>query len=51
MLPSQIEQAVELLRDDDVVCIPTETVYGLAASLYSEKAIDKIYSLKGRPRT
>ncbi|MFM8806527.1 MAG: L-threonylcarbamoyladenylate synthase [Sphingomonadales bacterium] len=51
MLPSQIEQAVALLRNDDVVCIPTETVYGLAASLYSEKAIDKIYSLKGRPRT
>lgn len=51
MLPSQIEQAVDLLSNNDVVCIPTETVYGLAASLYSEKAIDKIYTLKGRPRS
>jgi L-threonylcarbamoyladenylate synthase len=51
MAPSQIELAVELLSTNEVVCIPTETVYGLAASLYSEKAIDKIYALKGRPRT
>jgi L-threonylcarbamoyladenylate synthase len=51
MLPSQIKLAVDLLSNNDVVCIPTETVYGLAASLYSEKAIDKIYTLKGRPRS
>ena len=51
MAPSQIELAVDLLSTNEVVCIPTETVYGLAASLYSEKAIDKIYALKGRPRT
>lgn len=46
-----LDQAVNLLSNDEVVCIPTETVYGLAASLYSEKAIHKIYAIKGRPRT
>jgi L-threonylcarbamoyladenylate synthase len=51
MSSPQIELAVELLSNNDVVCIPTETVYGLAASLFSERAIDKIYALKGRPRT
>lgn len=44
-----IAQATKLLLEDDVVAIPTETVYGLAGSLYSEKAIKKIFSLKNRP--
>lgn len=42
-------QAVELLRHGKVVAIPTETVYGLAGSLYSEEAIREIFSLKNRP--
>jgi len=45
-----VEETVDLLRHDEVVAIPTETVYGLAASLYAEKAIEKIYALKGRPQ-
>lgn len=44
-----LTEACRLLKDD-VVAIPTETVYGLAASLYDPKAIDKIFLLKGRPR-
>lgn len=51
MSNSSIDQAVSLLRNNEVVAIPTETVYGLAASLYSEKAINKVYSIKGRPST
>ncbi len=31
--------------------MPTETVYGLAANIYSERAISRIYELKGRPST
>jgi L-threonylcarbamoyladenylate synthase len=45
-----VEKTVALLRHDEVVAVPTETVYGLAASLYSEQAVDKIYALKGRPQ-
>ncbi len=41
--------ASELLNNGEVVAVPTETVYGLAASLKHPKAIEKIYLLKGRP--
>lgn len=42
-------QALDLLRKGKVVAIPTETVYGLAASLQHPQAIEEIYRLKGRP--
>lgn len=45
-----VEQAAFLLQHDEVVAIPTETVYGLAASLYSERAIEKVFTLKNRPK-
>lgn len=46
---AKIRQAVEILKRDGVVAFPTETVYGLGARLFSEKAVKKIYALKGRP--
>lgn len=48
-LTSQIKRAIELLHNDDVIAIPTETVYGLAGNVYSEKATSKIFKLKNRP--
>ena len=44
-----IDTACKLLKKGDVVAIPTETVYGLAASLKMEEAIAKIFTLKNRP--
>jgi L-threonylcarbamoyladenylate synthase len=41
--------ACKLLSSGNVVGLPTETVYGLAASISHPHAIQKIYSLKGRP--
>lgn len=35
---------------DDVVVVPTETVYGLAASIYNPHAVGRIFELKNRPR-
>lgn len=52
MLPidsAELLQACDRLRQGDVVVIPTETVYGLAASIDSEKGLRKIFSLKRRP--
>ncbi|WP_207491466.1 L-threonylcarbamoyladenylate synthase [Aridibaculum aurantiacum] len=46
-----IDEAVQLLQMDEVVAIPTETVYGLAANIFSEAAIKKIFEKKGRPLT
>lgn len=43
-------QAIELLRSGNVVAVPTETVYGLAACLNQPSTIEKIFALKNRPR-
>lgn len=42
--------AAELLKKGEVVGIPTETVYGLAASAYDPAAVSKIFAAKGRPQ-
>jgi L-threonylcarbamoyladenylate synthase len=42
--------AVELLRKGDVVALPTETVYGLAANALNPIAVAKIFEAKDRPR-
>jgi L-threonylcarbamoyladenylate synthase len=44
-----VRRAAERLRVGDVVALPTETVYGLAANALDEKAVAKIFSIKGRP--
>src|SRR5947199_6208731 len=45
-----LTRAVELLRKGDVVALPTETVYGLAASACNPIAVAKIFEAKERPR-
>ncbi len=42
--------AVDLLRKSDVVALPTETVYGLAANALNPIAVAKIFEAKKRPR-
>lgn len=44
-----LETAVQHLKSDQLVAIPTETVYGLAAAINSEAGIQKIFSTKKRP--
>ncbi len=46
---TSIEAAVELLRTGDVVALPTETVYGLAADATNPDAVAKIFLAKQRP--
>ncbi len=43
------KDAVQYLKSGEPVALPTETVYGLAAPLFNEEAIAKIYRLKQRP--
>lgn len=45
-----IQTAADLLKAGGTVAIPTETVYGLAASAFDEKAVKKIFTAKGRPQ-
>ncbi len=51
MISNDIYKAAQLLHHEEVVAIPTETVYGLAGNVFSEKAISKIFELKKRPHT
>lgn len=44
-----VSLAVETLLGGDVVALPTETVYGLAAVISSDDALRKIFQIKGRP--
>ena len=46
---SQIEQAADLLKRNEVVAFPTETVYGLGGNAKEDAAITKIFAAKGRP--
>lgn len=50
MVSSPIQQAAALLKQGEVVVIPTETVYGLAADACNNQAVSRIYEIKGRPR-
>lgn len=46
---TDIHHAIELLKAGELVAIPTETVYGLAANALNPEAVLKIYETKGRP--
>lgn len=44
-----LKEAARLLSQENVVAVPTETVYGLAGCLTSKSAIEAIYQIKKRP--
>lgn len=46
---TNIGEAMTLLKSQNVVAIPTETVYGLAANALDETAVKLIFSVKQRP--
>ena len=47
---SSIKKSIKILEKNECIGIPTETVYGLAANAYSNKATLKIFKLKKRPK-
>lgn len=49
--PHAIAAAVEKLARGELAAFPTETVYGLGADALNRDAVDKVFSLKGRPAT
>jgi len=44
-----LEKAANIIKSGGLVVFPTETVYGLGANVFDEKALAKIFSAKGRP--
>lgn len=51
VIGTDVKKVVELLCSGELVAIPTETVYGLAANGTNELAIQKIFQAKGRPKS
>ena len=49
-MPRAIAEAAKLLREGQLVALPTETVYGLGANGLDENAVAKIFEAKGRPQ-
>ena len=46
---TSVSEAAHLLKEGEVVAIPTETVYGLAGNAFEPKALAKIFAAKERP--
>ncbi|MFB3163617.1 L-threonylcarbamoyladenylate synthase [Neobacillus sp. 179-J 1A1 HS] len=45
----QVVDAAQFLQENEVVALPTETVYGLGGNAESDVAVEKIFAAKGRP--
>lgn len=48
-ITTDLDRCRQLLKSGEVVAIPTETVYGLAANCMDDTAVEKIFKTKGRP--
>ena len=46
---NQIDELANILKNDGVICVPTDTVYGVCARMNSEKAHNKLIEIKNRP--
>ena len=44
----KIKMAVYILEKGGLIVYPTDTIYGLGANIFSDKAVRKVYSIKGR---
>ena len=48
---SEINKLAEILKNDGVICVPTDTVYGICSRISSKKAHDKLIEIKQRPES
>ena len=46
---ANLKKAKKSIENNNIIAMPTETVYGLAGNAYSEKSVKKIFKLKKRP--
>jgi L-threonylcarbamoyladenylate synthase len=49
-IQEQAEKGISILKKGGVVAFPTDTVYGLGASMAIDSAVEKVYRIKGRQR-
>lgn len=48
---NEIEELAQILKDNGVISVPTDTVYGICARINSEKAYNNLVAVKNRPNT
>jgi L-threonylcarbamoyladenylate synthase len=48
--PGMMTRAADILRNGGVLAFPTETVYGLGAAVFNERAVARVFEIKQRPR-
>ncbi len=48
--PAAIARAAEMIRAGEVVAIPTDTFYGLAANPFDRAAVERVFAIKGRAK-
>src|SRR5512134_4083033 len=49
--PRMVERAVAVLSSGGLLAYPTDTYYGIGCDLFDKRAIERIYQLKGIPRS
>ena len=49
-LEEQIEKGIKILRMGGVIAFPTDTIYGIGASIYDLAAVERVFKLKKRPK-
>lgn len=49
-IQQQVEKGISVLKQGGLVAYPTDTVYGLGASMQITRAIERIFEVKARPR-
>lgn len=47
--PKVVQEIVDVLEEEGLVALPTDTVYGLVADIFSEAALERLVDLKARP--
>jgi L-threonylcarbamoyladenylate synthase len=50
-IQQQVEQGINVLKQGGIVAFPTDTVYGLGASISSDQAVERVYQVKERPHS
>jgi len=50
-IQQQVEQATTILKQGGIVACPTDTVYGVVAAINIERAVARVYQIKGRPHS
>lgn len=48
-MQNELKKAIKLLKEGEIVAVPTETVYGLAGNALNENAVARIFEVKNRP--